>query len=215
MRYVARPTPLDPGSAPSRSSIGGHPFLPADAPWPVCPESGKPMVLFFQLDVPEGTGVAVRPGSHLLVFMSPAVNEIDTFERAKNGAPLPDGFWRARLPHFKVMLFGPEVELVAHPDEDAYLVPQRLDFAPEAEPDDPFLFIGGEPRWYQDAEAHPGFGFLCQLSENYPFARKAEAPVQPDTFSKKAYCLFLGNAAYFFAREAPRDPEDVWIALQN
>lgn len=215
MRYVAQPTRLAAGSAPCRDSIGGHPFLPVGTPWPVCPKSGKAMVLFFQFDVRAEHGVAVRPGSHLLVFMSPAVNEIDRFDNVKNGAPLPDGFWRARLSHFKVLLFGPDVELVAHTDEDAYLVPHRLDFTPEAEPSDPFLFVGGEPYWYQEAESHPEFEFLCQLSQDYAFARKPDAPVQPDTFSKKAYCLFLGNSCYLFARATPRDPEEVWIVLQN
>ena len=215
MPHVATPRPL-PANAPAvRDSLGGHPFLPAGTAWPMCRESGKRMVLFFQFDVRPEFGIALTAGSHVVAFMSPTVNEIDTFERARSGAPLPERFWEKRLPHFKLYVFGPDAELVPHADADAYLIHQELTFAVDDDPGDPFLFVGGEPRWYQDAESHPGFEFVCQLSENYPFAKQPDAPAQPNSFSKKAYCLFLGNSIYLFARARPTHPEEVWIALQN
>lgn len=215
MRHVASAHPLPLDAAPVRDSLGGHPFLPAGVDWPVCPTSNERMVLFFQLDIRPEFGVALAPGSHLAVFMSPATNEIDTFDRVDSGAPLPDAFWTVRLTHFKTYVFGPDTALAAHADADPYLVPHRLEFAPDDDPHDPFLFVGGEPRWYQDAEVHPGFEFVAQLSEDYPFPKQDTAPEQPDTFSRKAYCVFLGNATYLFTRAAPTHPEEVWIVLQN
>jgi hypothetical protein len=173
------------------------------------------MVLFFQFDVRPEFKLGVAAGSHFVVFMSAAVNEIHSFDAAPNGSAVPDQFWKKRLPHFKVMLFGPDAKLVAAPSEEPRLVPHRLVFAAKEEPTDPFLFVGGEPIWYQDEERHPGFDFLCQLSVDFPFRRRPSAAPQRDSFSKDAYCLFLGNAAYFFARPAPVDPEEVWIVLQN
>lgn len=173
------------------------------------------MVLFFQFDVAPEFGLALAAGSHVVAFMSPAVNEIDTFDRVRAGASLPDRFWEKRLQHFKLYVFDPKTPLVAHADADPYLVAKELVFAANDDPDDPFLFVGGEPRWYQDEELHPGFEFICQLSENYPFEKQASAPEQPSTFSDSDYCLFLGNATYLFTRADPTHPEEVWIALQN
>jgi hypothetical protein len=215
MPYSARPIVLPDGAGPTRDSLGGYPFLPVGMEWPQCPKSGRPMVLFFQFDVRPEFAVDVPAGSHLLAFMSPEVNEVDGSERVAAGAPLPDRFWEKRLPHFKLFLFGPETPLVAYTMADQHLVHQRLEFESDEEPSDPFLCVGGAPRWYQDAEEHPGFHFLCQLSEDYPFPKQAAAPKQPDSFSSKAYCLFLGNSIYLFSRSEPRDPEEVWVVLQN
>jgi hypothetical protein len=46
------------------------------------------MVLFFQFDIQPEFGVSVASGSHLLAFMSPVVNEIDSFDWVKSGEPL-------------------------------------------------------------------------------------------------------------------------------
>jgi hypothetical protein len=220
MRTLAIPTPVGPDAGPLRSSLGGHPFLPRDLPWPTCPKSGEPMVFFFQLELGAELGLAQAPGSHLAVFMSPAVNEIPTFDFVPTGQPLPDRFWEKRLDHFKVYLFGPEVDLIPR-EAEPRLVHHRLDLtAADDKFRDPFLVIGGEPRWYQAPELHPdgdgaSLSFLCQLSENYPFPKEASAPPQPDSFSGKAYCLFLGNSVYFFAGARPPHPEAVWIVVQN
>jgi hypothetical protein len=212
MAFVAQVSPY---SESVRDSIGGHPFLPEGTPWPICPVSNQRMVLFFQFDIRKEFGLRLAPGSHLAVFMSPAVNEIDSFDTIASGSDLPDQFWKKRGTHFKVFLFDAKTPLVKHDDADAFLVAQTLSFSQDDDPSDPFLFVGGEPRWYQDEELHPGFDFICQLSENFPFLKQASAPKQPHTFSSKAYCLFLGNSMYLFAREHPLHEEDVWIVLQN
>lgn len=210
--YLATATPAE---NPGRQSIGGRPYLPVGTEWPVCPKSGKRMVLFFQFDLPDG--LAQPAGSHLLAFMSPAVNEIHSFEMLRDGAEVTDAYWAKREPHFAVLLYGPEVALVEHADADPYLEPHALSFATAETKTihDPFLFVGGTPRWYQDPEHHPGFEFIAMLSENYPFAKRADAPKQPDSFSSKAYCLFLGNACYLFARARPARPDEVFVVLQN
>jgi hypothetical protein len=212
--HVAKPRRLQAASLNLRDSIGGHPHLPAGTDWPVCPKSGKRMVFFFQFDVRPEFGLALAPRSHLLAFMSPTVNEIHSFETHANGAPVPERFWEKGEPHFKVYLFGPDVALTPHPEADPYLVPHAFDFE-EDDDEHPFLAIGGVPRWYQDPELHPGFEFVCQLSEDYPFPRLPDAPKQPGSFSSTAYCLFLGNSMYLFARPEPTHPEEVWIVLQN
>ena len=56
------------------------------------------MVLFFQFDVRPEFGLSVAPGSHLLAFMSPEVNEIPSFDFVADGAPLPERFWEKQLP---------------------------------------------------------------------------------------------------------------------
>ena len=215
MPFCATPCRLASNAEPTRDSIGGYAFLPESVPYPICPESEKPMVLFFQFEIRSDFGLSVAPGSHLLAFMSPSVNEIHSFDWAKSGEPLADAFLRDRLKHFKLFVFGPEVKLSPAATPDPYLVHQKLEFAPNADPSDPFLFVGGEPRWYQDEESHPGFDFLCQLSESYPFAKQENAEEQPDSFSDDDYCLFLGNSTYLFTRPEPKDPEEVWVVLQN
>src|SRR5258705_8636216 len=212
MPYIA---PLHPHTEPVRDSIGGHPFLLAHMEWPVCPRSKQRMVLFFQFTTREEFGLSLAPGSQIAVFMSPAVNEIPTFTFVEDGAELTQDHWVKRESHFKTFVFGPDAKLVAHPDADAFLVPQRLDFEPDDDPSDPFLFVGGEPRWYQDAETHPGFDFVCQLSEDFGFPKQPKAPEQPDSFSTKEYCLFLGNSVYLLTRARPEDHEEVWVVVQN
>jgi hypothetical protein len=210
MRHQAVPRPA---TEPSRDSIGGFAFLPLDLEWPV--HDGKRMVLFFQFDVRAEFGIALAPGSHVVAFMSPSTNEIPTFDFVTSGAPLPDRFWEKQMQHFRVFVFPPDAPLVASAEPDAHIEHHALDFVPNDQLGDPFLFVGGAPQWYQDAEEHPGFSFIAQLSENYPFAKLASAPSQPDSFSKKAYCLFLGNSVYLFARATPSDPREVWVVVQN
>lgn len=173
------------------------------------------MVLFFQFAIRPEFGLSLAPGSQIAVFMSPVTNEIPTFQFVRSGAELPAEFWTKREPHFKTFVFGPDAKLVAQPDADACIVHQSLAWKADDDPSDPFLFVGGEPRWYQDAETHPGFDFVCQLSEDYPFAKLPSAPEQPNSFSRKAYCLFLANSVYLFTRAAPMHAEEVWVVVQN
>jgi hypothetical protein len=215
MPHVAVATPAGPDAAPHRDSFGGYPFLPRGVAWPVCPASGQPMVLFFQFDVRPEFGLALAPGSHVAVFMSAATNEIPTFDFPGHGATLEDRHWKARLDHFKAYVFGPGADLVAQPSADPYLVHQTLSFTEEEKPRDPFFVVGGAPRWYQDPEEHPGFSFVCQLSENFEFPQQPSAAEQPSSFSSEAYCLFLGNSVYLFARPEPVHAEEVWIVVQN
>lgn len=184
--------------------------------WPVCEQSGKRMVLFFQFDTRPEHGLSLPEGSHVAMFMSPTVNEIDYFgpRVPKN---LPERFWEKRLRHFRAFVFPPEVALVPHPDACEFLMPRALDMEPRPEKPsgEHFLVIGGEPIWYTGDESLPGFDFVCQLSCDFPFEKRPEAPRQPGTFDKNAYCLFLGNSTYLFARPRPSDPEEVWIGMQN
>lgn len=212
MPYIAK---LTAGETPSRDSIGGYPFLPVSMKWPICAKSGQPMVLFFQLDVRPEFGLSLAAGTHLAVFTSPVVNDIATRDQVRDGQPLPAKFWETRPEHFKTFVFGPDVALVAQAEPDRFLVHAHLAFEKNDDPRDPFLVIGGAPRWYQDPETHPGFDFVCQLSEGFPFEKRAEAPKQPFTFSNDAYALFLGNSSYFFTRPEPLDEEEVWVVLQN
>jgi len=57
--------------------------------------------------------------------------------------------------------------------------------------------------------------FVCQAPENWRFAKKPEAPEQPDSVSANDYILFLGNEVYVFACEAQCDPRAVHVVVQN
>lgn len=210
MRYQAV---LRPARGAERNSLGGHAFLPVDVAWPT--HDGAPMVLFFQFDVLAEYGLHLAPGSHVLAFMSATMNEIPTFNFIGSGDEVPARFWENQLQHFRVLVFGPEIPLVPSAEPDRYLEHHAFDLVAKDELAGAFLFVGGEPVWYQGDEQHPGFHFIGQLSEDYPFPKQASAPAQPSSFSKQAYCLFLGNSVYLFARPAPTDPREVWVVVQN
>lgn len=218
--FYARPEPLADDKVPCRDSIGGSPVLPAGQEWPVCPKSGERMVLFFQFDIRPEFALPFAPGSHFSVFMSPQVNEIPTFNFIPSGQRLPERFWTGREPHFSVLLHPPGMPEQPMDPPDSHLEHRRLIFEPVNAIEEPGLYLGGKPQWLQDPEEHPGpngesMAFICQLTENYGFPKRLDAPSQPDSFSHDEYCLFLGNQSYFFGMPSRPEPEAVWVVVQN
>ena len=195
-----------------RNSIGGYPILPKGYSWPRCPESNKKMVLFLQSDL-EFQG---SKNYHLIIFMSPEVNEIPSFDYLENGKPLPELFWEKRVQHFKVILFTGEEELSK--EQDQYLVYQELIWTDSQ--DSSSIKLGGVPNWIQDPENHDGpnhekLSLLVEIPENFTFPKQESAPEQPDSFSAEDYCLFLGNHVYIFGSIEFKNPEATWVTVQN
>jgi hypothetical protein len=188
------------------------------------------MVLFFQFDIDAAFELPFRPGSHLLVFMCPEHNEIDCdlVYTGQEPRELPPNYWLHTRGHSLLVLNPPGIEEVTH-EPDAYLQPQELIFAKKQETITAWdtmevgaseFKVGGVPAWSQDPEGFvcacgAPMEFLCQVPDGFGFDKLADAPKQPDSFSAKQYCLFLGNDVYIFACAAQCHPRAVWIALQN
>lgn len=220
---AAIPQPVEDESVVHRDSIGGYALLPKDESWPLCPASGKHMVLFLQLDLRAEFGLGLPEGWHLSVFMSPEVNEIPSFEFPEADELLDEKFWEQREPHCRVFLHHRDQESRSK-RIDPYLAYRRLEFhhldVSSDSPHSTDIVVGGGPAWLQDPQvpASPHGDpllFLMQVPENYPFPRRQDAPEQPDSFSAADYCLFLGNSVYVFAVPGNDHPESVWITVQS
>lgn len=221
---IAQMMKYAPFTANNRDSIGGRPLLPDDVLWPVC-ECGARMVCFLQLDIRPEFGLPFQPQSHLTVFMCPLHNDApETFPQSR----LPDAYWERRrrcdgqIRFYEMALYKPGPKEVRHA-EDAILAPKGLVFAP-AQDDGAQglqgLKVGGQPSWAQYPESHlcscgSPMRFLCQIPENWPFAKKPGAPEQPDSFSNDDYCLMLGNEVYIFACEAQCNAHALHAIAQN
>lgn len=197
-----------------KNSIGGYPIVPRGYAWPICQQSQKKMVFFLQLDLPKSMGFG--DDAHLSIFMSPAINEIPSFDYILDGKRLPDDYWIKRESHFKAYFFKGESDTLN--DIDPYLEYQELKLGEG----DPFedIQLGGDPDWLQSPQFPLGskgekFEFILQIPENYRFPQRSDIPAQPDSFSNTDYCLFLGNQIYLFISKEIDDPEAVYIVVQN
>ncbi|MBL7255435.1 hypothetical protein [Paractinoplanes lichenicola] len=201
----------EPPVAGDRNTIGGWPLLDAGEPWPAC-FCGRPMVFFFQLDVPQFAG------DHLLVFQCPAHDDA-----AFGPAQLPDRYWDTAVdPYagpFWRFLFRPYG--VASPDAEPQLEPRRLALRPADEEVDEHgrgrsgFKLGGVPSWAQEPESYrcscgTDMVFLCQVPENFGFDMWPMRDKNGDQAQ-----LFLGNEVYIFACPARCHPEAAWPAIQN
>lgn len=197
-----------------RNSIGGYPFVPDGYGWPICPYTNKKMVLFLQLDLPNEMGFG--DDRHLSIFMSPEINEIPSFNFIPPGENLSEEFWAKREKHFKAYIFNGKGTTFEEPDQ--YLEYQYVSVVESGSDND--IKLGGIPDWLQDPEVPIGpkgeeFKLVLQVPENYGFPRKSDAKEQPDSFSSKEYCLFLGNQIYVFASIEIEHSEAVWIVVQG
>jgi hypothetical protein len=212
-------------AARTRNSIGGYPWLPAGEEWPRCRRCDRRLVLFLQFEIRADFRLPFLTGSQVLVFMCPEHNDIPAL-CAENR--LPEEYWHRGGGHFALYLARPGTGQATQ-EEEPHLRSFTLRFEPSAEEVEAVgslrvgsqgLKIGGVPSWAQDAEWHTcccgsEMGFVGQVPENFPFAKRAEAPEQPDSFSRDDYCLFLGNEVYLFACTAQCHPQAVWAVVQN
>ena len=207
---------------PPRNSIGAHAWISSkEAASPECRECGAKMQLFLQFDISKYFDVSFKNDSHFVLFMCPMCNEIPSFDNY-SGKKLPVEFWKKTEGHFYAALYRDDVSVIYDSGAD-FLNEFSLEFIEETSnsPEErTTIKIGGEPDWLQDPEhfscqCGADMGLLAQISENYPFPKKISAPAQPDSFSSKDYCLFLGNEIYIFCCSEQCNDRSVWITVQN
>jgi hypothetical protein len=213
-----------------RSSVGGYPILADGQGWPRCKLCDARQVLFFQMDLSGEFGLAVAPGSHLLVFMCPKHNEIPALgdELASEGR-LPEGYWDRNEGHDRLILNPPDRPEVIHEREPDLIYSEMVlnrDEEAVSGLDAPFVpgshgfKVGGVPSWAQDPEDYrctcgSEMAFICQVPLNFGFRKAEQAECQPDSFSPEEYSLFLGNEVYIFGCTSQCDPLSVWATIQN
>jgi hypothetical protein len=183
------------------------------------------MVLFVQLDVPEGADVAVPAGTHVGLFMCPTHNDIPDF---CGDGDRPATFWENDTGCFALFVDPPDARLLLG-REDPYLQGHELQFEQATEQVDAFdevltgeqvFKLGGEPaRFNASHKVRCGCGlpmtYLLQIPENLGFAQQASAPEQPDSFSDSEYGLFLGNMVTVLVCSAPCHPRAITVTLDR
>jgi hypothetical protein len=204
-----------PSDGKERDSIGGVCIFPADRKLPCCRICAKPMILFFQFDLPAELGLPFQEDSHLSMFMCPEHNEIPSFNQ---NTQLPPEYWLTTDGHWYAALDKPGSEVRV--ESPHFLKQEKLELADTPEDRSWLLSVGGEPDWIQDpeqftcscgAEMH----FICQLNDGHEFPKLPSAPEQPDSSSANDYVLFLGNEVYVFACVNQCNPNAVWVTVQN
>ncbi|MCO8274886.1 hypothetical protein M1L60_30265 [Actinoplanes sp. TRM 88003] len=196
----------EPPAAGDRNTIGGHPVLADGQSWPAC-FCGRPMVFFFQVDVP------AFGGDHLLVFQCPVHDD-----PAFGPAELPARFWDEVVepydgPFWRMFL---RPAGTPSPEADPHIEPRRLVLHPAEGRDAPGFKVGGDPSWVQEPEHYrcacgTDMVFLGQVPENFGFDMWPPRNRETDDQAQ----LFLGNELYIFACPARCHPEALWPALQN
>lgn len=209
---------------PARNSVGGWPFLDEGQEWPVC-FCDERMSLFFQLDVPEGTGAF--GGDHLLVFHC-RIHSDATFPQVVEDRLVPE-YWDAAFlsyprPFWRVLLQRNTGLPQAEAEQSVRALPLTLrsfDDTPDENGDGAQGFkLGGTPSWAQAPEYYTcacgaDLEYLCQVPEDMDFPVHPGEPVQPDSIRADTYQLFLGNEVYLLACPAHCHPAAVWPVNQN
>ncbi|MBM2614574.1 hypothetical protein JIG36_03270 [Actinoplanes sp. LDG1-06] len=199
----------EPPAAGDHNTLGGRPLLAAGESWPAC-FCGKPMVFFFQLDIP------FLDGDHLLVFQCPEHDE-----GVFGPLQLPERYWDTVTDPYE----GPFWRFLLRPagspaaEADPHLQARRLVLHPAEETVEnrrgrAGFKLGGVPSWAQEPEHYrcscgTDMVFVCQVPENFGF------DMWPMREGKEQVYLFLGNEVYIQACPARCHPEALWPAIQN
>jgi len=165
LRRCWRPL-LEPAGAAEdllRSKFGGRPFLPADAEWPSCWKTGRPLLFLCQLDVPasplRGMLTDVEAEHGLLQFFARADGrqvaydpQGELFTRvvaASAGQP------QGTVPADATLLPARMVQSWAQ-GEDEQPHPAEPEFEPSLDLADPApgLKLGGWPSWVRSSPLH-------------------------------------------------------------
>lgn len=214
---------------PLRSSIGGYPILAQDEQWPTCKICGEELVLFFQFDITADYNTPFEVGSHLSVFMCANHDDIPNYE-VKPNSKFPENYWEDDQKNYHIVFNRPGVKEQIHSLEQ-HLVYSSLEFEEADEeveevgpPNKRFNIglrefkIGGTPSWTQDPKncfcsCGAEMKFICQVPEEFLFEIMPGVTEQPNSYTDKAYMLFLGNEIYFFACEKQCHPLAVFAIL--
>ena len=223
-------TPAKPSAEPKRTFIGGAPLLPANSTWPDCRICGDVLVHFLSVELPEAKSIGFNAGSILQIFACRQHDDIagtiysgyNRYQSACASTALPSSYWEISDGHYLIRLLQPD-GLVAPASIEKRLAYRALDaIRKEDSKADPLLALKlfGYPNWWQDPEEHvcscgAKMRLLLQIPDNFGFDMAQDAPEQPNSFSAKQYCLFLGNQLYLLACERQCHPMALLPVLQN
>ena len=212
-----------------RGFIGGTPPLPAGSQWPTCRMCGDELVHFLDVELPAASA-PFQMGSRLQVFAcrthddiaGTIYSEYHRFESAARTKRLPDKYWELSDGHYLIRLLPPGSALDPTRTE-ARLALQNLRQTRKVDSDSSLTMsfkLFGEPSWAQSPEHHEcccgaPMQLLLQIPESTGFEMAPGAPEQPNSFSARHYCLFLGNELYLLACTQQCHPLSLWPVLQN
>jgi hypothetical protein len=190
---------------------------------------GGDLVHFLDVQLP-GESSPFKPGSRLQIFACREHDDIagtiysnyKRFESVVRSERLPENYWEISDGHYLLRLLPPGAPVYAGPMEKRLALQnlrltQREDSA--AEPLTALKLLG-QPSWAQDPEDHvcmcgKPMSLLMQIPEGTGFDMTPEAPIQPNSFSRSQYCLFLGNELYLLACTGQCHPFALWPVLQH
>lgn len=209
--------------------IGGTPSLPAGSEWPTCGLCQADLVHFLDVEMPKASDPFLT-GSRLQIFACLAHDDIAgtiysnyrNFDEVSRSARLPNGFWQVSDGHYLIRLLPPGTAVVASRHEkNLALQNLRLLAATDSEADPKSSFkLFGFPSWAQFAENHTcccgaPMQLLLQIPALFGFDMASGAPPQPNSFSEKQYCLFLGNELYLLGCTRQCHPQALFPVLQH
>ena len=222
-------TPVAPGTHHCRTFIGGTPSLTAGTAWPTCKFCRERLVHFLEIELPATSELPLLAEARLQIFACRQHDDIAgtiysdyrLFQSASLSKALPKNYWQLNDGHYLIRLL-PNAS-VGGTQREERLVVRHLDVACHSEnndsPSNTFKLFG-DPAWVQDPEVHVcscggAMRLILQIPDGFGFDMAVNAPEQPNSFSSKQYCLFLGNQLYLLACERLCNPLALWPVLQN
>lgn len=212
-----------------RGFVGGTPPLPAASIWPSCAMCEGDLVHFLDVELPHES-IPFKAGSRLQIFACREHDDIAgtiysnyaRFDSTARSKQLPANYWNITDGHYLIRLIPPGGLVVAgHLEQRLALQNLRStrNVDSEIKPLMSFKLLG-YPSWAQDAEDHLcccgcPMRLLLQIPEGVGFDMALGAPEQPNSFSRKQYCLFLGNELYLLACTGQCHSMALWPVLQS
>jgi hypothetical protein len=135
---------------------------------------------------------------------------------------LPENYWDITDGHYLIRLLPRGTAVIAGRSETSLALQnlrQVRERDSEAEPLMSFKLFG-HPSWAQEPEDHicccgAPMRMLVQVPEGFGFDMAPGAIEQPNSFSRKQYCLFLGNELYLLACTEQCHVLALWPVLQH
>lgn len=202
--------------------------MASDQSWPHCSICKKKMLFFFQLDIDKESDLPLKPGSHLLVFMCPAHNDMPSRLLEPGERTLPAQYWQRDFGHYKLILNkSPKNEAKLEAEETLKPLAVRYISHEEDMEWDGIIErgtrgfkLGGVPSWEGEPVAPicscgAEMVFACQVPPKFVFPKVAGSPGQPDPISPDGYGLFMGRSTYIFACKDQCTPYSVYAVTQD
>lgn len=209
--------------------VGGTPPLPSGSQWPNCRICGDMLVHFLDVPLPNESA-PFKASSRLQMFACREHDDIAgtiysdyrRFDNAGSSGQLPERYWEITDGHYLIRLLPPDA-ITAPGETEKRLALKRLSLVSKVDSEaDPAMSLKlfGYPNWAQDPEEHVcccgnPMQMILQIPDGFGFDMAVGAPEQPNSFSHRQYCLFLGNELYLLACTAQCHPMALWPVLQN